>query len=82
MLFFQWNYKTEHVVHSFVISKQIKLEYPALSHKKDILQSFQTIMDFLCFKNLVKQKLKKNQMRGEGNQRPGGRENPKAAKHP
>ena len=42
---------------SYAISKRMKLQWPATSHLKDFLQSFQTVMNFLCLRPIVKQKL-------------------------
>ena len=48
----QLNCKIEYdnvFIHSFAISKQIKLELPATSHLKDLSQIFKTAIDFFIF---------------------------------
>ena len=42
---------------TYAISKQIKIQWPATSHLEDFLQSFQMVMNFLCLRPIVKQKL-------------------------
>ena len=42
---------------TYAISKRIKLQWPATSHLEDFLQGFQTVMNFLCLRPIVKQKL-------------------------
>ena len=42
---------------TYAISKRINLQWPATSHLDDFLQGFQTVINFLCLRSIVRQKL-------------------------